>query len=344
VYISLKQWDKAIEAASAVISNPQYKLMQQNERFGKYRDSIGTNIFWDLFREGNFNNPLNKEAIWVQQFEFGAPGGSSGAFGTPVGGANYFRGWARWFSARDPNNIDGMTTGGALPLAQTNRFGDKIGDSLNRGVGWIRPTNYWAYTVWTDPNDIRNSNSNVKRIWYYNNRASAYFGQPVTKHPFLDTMQHIYPNPTKFEGTNPGGFGLPNNQDFYKMRLAETYLLRAEAYLGKGDRANAAADINAVRRRAGAADVASANVTIDYILDERARELYGEEPRRRTLVRLGKLVERTRLYNNYLTGHPNGATHMGVGATIQAHHEFFPIPRQVINASVGDGITQNPGY
>jgi hypothetical protein len=37
VYISLKQWDKAIAAASALITNPQYKLMQQNERFGKYR-------------------------------------------------------------------------------------------------------------------------------------------------------------------------------------------------------------------------------------------------------------------------------------------------------------------
>jgi hypothetical protein len=99
-----------------------------------------------------------------------------------------------------------------------------------------------------------------------------------------------------------------------------------------------------VRRRASAADVAAANVTIDYILDERARELYGEEQRRRTLVRLGKLVERTRLHNNYLTGHPNGATHMGVGATIQPHHELYPIPQQVINASVGGGITQNPGY
>jgi hypothetical protein len=165
------------------------------------------------------------------------------------------------------------------------------------------------------------------------------------KHAFLDTMFHIYPIPTKFDGLNPAGFGQQGtNQDFYRMRLAETYLLRAEAHLGKGDKAAAAADINAVRNRAGAAPVASADVTIDYILDERARELFMEEPRRRTLVRLGKLVERTQMYNSYLAGSPGSPGSLGPGATIQAKHELLPIPQATIAANTGAVLQQNPGY
>jgi hypothetical protein len=345
VYISRKNWDKAIEAASAVIDGGQYSLMQQNQRFGKYRDSLGTNIFWDLFREGNYNAAANREDIWVVQFEVGTPGGGAS---TGIGN-NYHRGLARWFDTKDPNNANGMLS--PVTTNNLNRFGDKIGDSLTRGVGWLRPTDYWTYNIWTDPNDIRNSNSNIRRKWYYNNPASAFRGQEVTPHRWLDTMFHLYPIPTKFEGITPLGFG--NGQtglDQYKMRLAETYLLRAEAYLGKGNTAAAAADINVVRSRAGAAPVAAGDVTIDYILDERARELFMEEPRRRTLVRLGKLVERTRTFNSYVTGFPCPATgpcnpgQPGLGTTIQAHHELFPIPQSFISANVGAVITQNPGY
>lgn len=343
VYISLKQWDKAIAAASAIITNPAYKLMQPNERFGKYRDSAGTNIYWDLFREGNYNNTANKEAIWVLQLEFGVLGGSTTA-GNLGSGNNFFRTLARWFSTKDPDNKDGMTTAGPVVLTTTNRFGDRIGDTLVRGVGWMAPTNYWAYSVWTDANDIRNSNSNIRRKWYYNNPTSAYKGQEVTKHAFLDTMFHINAMVTKFEATNPGGFGMGVNLDYYRMRLAETYLLRAEAYLGKADKVSAAADINAVRRRANAADVAPGDVTIDYILDERARELFMEEPRRRTLVRLGKLVERTKLYNSSLAGSPGSAGSLGPGATMDTKHELFPIPQATITANTGAVLKQNPGY
>jgi hypothetical protein len=120
--------------------------------------------------------------------------------------------------------------------------------------------------------------------------------------------------------------------------------------LGKGDKTRAAADINVVRRRALAAPVDPDAVSIDYILDERARELFMEEPRRRTLVRLGKLVERTRTFNSYVTGFPCPATgpcnpgQPGLGTTIQAHHALFPIPQSFISANTGAVIEQNPGY
>ncbi len=73
--------------------------------------------------------------------------------------------------------------------------------------------------------------------------------------------------------------------DWYLFRLAETYLLRAEAYFWKGDQALALADLNQVHTRAGCAPL-TGNVTIATILDERARELFYEEPRKTELTRI----------------------------------------------------------
>ena len=81
-------------------------------------------------------------------------------------------------------------------------------------------------------------------------------------------------------------------KDRTKFRLAETYLLLAEAYLRQNMPDKAADAVNEVRRRAKVADVSDDEMTMDYLLDERIRELYGEESRRFTLVRTGKLIER----------------------------------------------------
>jgi hypothetical protein len=62
-------------------------------------------------------------------------------------------------------------------------------------------------------------------------------------------------------------------------RLAETYLIRAEAYYWKGQLGLAADDINTVRERSHALPITAADVTLDYIFAERARELYLEEMR-----------------------------------------------------------------
>ncbi len=81
--------------------------------------------------------------------------------------------------------------------------------------------------------------------------------------------------------------------DWYIFRIAETYLLRAEAYFWKGDLANAAADINMVRTRAKAAPYDAAQINMGTILDERARELYYEEPRKTELTRISYLFAMT---------------------------------------------------
>lgn len=315
VYNNLGQYDKAIASASAVINDGQYQLM--TNRFGKYSTQPG-DVFSDLFKDNNQNRSTsgNKETIWALQFEFQTPGGIPKA----GGGNGMLRAWGpRYFAIKDP---DGKT---AMAVA----------DSLGRPVGWFRPTNYFNYTVWSDPNDIRNSRFNIRRDFFYNDKSSKYFGQKVNRQTAkdLDTMYWYYPYIRKIEGEPLAGATYGRTfKEFYLMRLAETYLLRAEAYLMKGDKQKAADDINVVRSRAKASPVAANDVTLDYLLDERARELMLEEFRRLVLNRMGKLVERVKKYN------PKA------GPTIQPYHAFFPIPQKFIDANLDVKVDQNTGY
>ncbi len=129
------------------------------------------------------------------------------------------------------------------------------------------------------------------------------------------------------------------SRDFLMFRLAETYLILAEAQLKLGKTAEATEAINVVRRRAAwpgkttANEITAAQTTIDFILDERDRELAGEMFRWFDLKRLGKLVERVKANN------PDA----------QAITDKFllrPIPQDQIDRTT-DGVTkfpQNPGY
>ncbi len=319
VYISLRQYQKAIASASEVIDSGTYELM--TTRFGSEKELPG-DVYSDLFKDGNQNRSSgNQEGIYVWQIEDQTPGGQGGTSGN-----NSLRGWGPFYiNVRDPDGRPGMI----------------IADSLGRGVGWTRPTTYFLYDIWKDnwDNDIRNSVHNIRRVHYYNNPASAWFGKPVEKEHIArqDTFQMIYPTLRKVEG-KVGASG--NNttgrtfKDFYVFRLAETYLLRAEAYMYAGDLVNAAKDINKVRNRSNAKSIAPEQVTLDYILDERGRELITEEPRHRTLVRTGKLVERVRKYN----------MRDDTRATIQDYHQFWPIPQNAIDANFSSPLGQNQGY
>jgi len=125
--------------------------------------------------------------------------------------------------------------------------------------------------------------------------------------------------------------------DTYIMRLAETYLFRAEAYFRKGDLNSAAADINVVRARANAEPVSSGDVDLNYILDERLRELELEELRLMTLMRTGTVVERVRKYHPMCNGQFNDNP-------IEDYQNLLPIPQKEIERNTESTLQQNPGY
>ena len=123
--------------------------------------------------------------------------------------------------------------------------------------------------------------------------------------------------------------------DWCVIRLAEIYLSAAEAAVcGAGDFNTALEYVNYVRERAWQEPWNVAQLTLDNILDERSRELYGENCRRTDLVRHGKYAGGA--YNwNWKGNVGNG------GTATPAHMDLFPIPSTVISFQ---GYKQNPGY
>ncbi len=341
IYVSLERWQDAINTASIVIDDPGTGLMMK--RFGTRVDdpNFGGNVYWDLFRKGNQSRSVgNTESLWVIPQRFMVAGGGNGGPGV--------RQIPRLWQLTVQNN-DGK---------RVNLIPNPNQDYYGRGGGMSKPSKYLHTTVWQKSGydqDIRNSVHNIVRDFQVRNPASDHNGKwllkdnlPYAKTSMNDTIRDYYPVIAK--QTTPGNHpkeeflanpvfpgDLTSNATFewkdrYHYRLAETYLLRAEAYLGNNDLDRAAEDINTVRRRAQAPDINPSDVDIDYILDERIRELHYEELYLFTTARLGKTVERTRKY------HPN------IGKHYQDHHNLWPIPYSEIEKNVEAVLEQNPGY
>jgi hypothetical protein len=126
------------------------------------------------------------------------------------------------------------------------------------------------------------------------------------------------------------------SRDYFVHRLADTYLMLAEAQFKLGKQAEAVAAINMVRVRAAAKGkeeaMKVASVDMDLIMEERARELAGEQTRWMDLKRWNNLVERVKLYNT------DGA----VG--VRDIHYVRPIPQKQVDLSENGGFPQNSGY
>lgn len=157
------------------------------------------------------------------------------------------------------------------------------------------------------------------------------------KDPFFYN-ERLFPTIAKFfDPRRPTIQWERGSRDWFVMRHADTYLMRAEARFKQGNNSGAADDINVVRTRAAKPgkiaemQITAGDVTIDRILLERAFEMDAEQLRWFDLARTGKLVEYVKAYN------PLGAPN------IQNFHIHRPIPQQQIDRTVG-GYQQNCGY
>ena len=347
VLISLKDYDGAIASASSVINYSGVSLM--TSRFGR-RASTPGDVYRDLFEYNNQNYSTgNHEGLLVIQTALNNPAavGDQTAWAI-IPGLNSLR-------------ITETTSKTKTNVLYNGNFVDSIS---SYGVGWIRPTSHFLYEIWT-PGDIRNSSYNIVRDIRISGvpKSSPDYGKWYVKDgykdktlpaDFRDTIRNFYPvirktSPSagdfvavagpavQTNTTNPfGGFLLNNTTRLfmqkYMARLAETYLLRAEAYLAKSQPQKAADDINVLRTRANAAPATAAEMNMDYILDERLRELYLEEFRAVTLTRLGLLYDRDKRYN------PKS------GQSIETYHNLWPIPSTEITQNTGAVLKQNDGY
>lgn len=130
--------------------------------------------------------------------------------------------------------------------------------------------------------------------------------------------------------------GRVSSRDIILSRLGETYLIAAEAYLRTNNISLGLDRLNAVRNRAGITTPLT-TYNIDTILDERARELFGEYHRWFDLKRTGKLVERASLHN-YLIDEAN---FNGANGQLKI---LRPIPQVAIDLNQNRDFPQNPAY
>ena len=375
MYLATGDNDKAINAASAVINNPNLALMEK--RFGSQAKEDG-DVFYDLFRPNNQNRASgNTEGIWVIQFETNIEGGGNNTshfFWNP----GSFWG-ERFFAPQVDKFLLIKPDGTKLQL-----FNWPIGDMTGgRGIGTHYATNHLYNEIWADDfDDMRNSEYNWPRRFKIH-RTNVLDDNPELKAAmpdgYFDLENTVLPDGWSMETGFAGGVAattqLPNrfmcgystkmttpfhhpdaqyeNKETYKLagtggktftdqyffRLAEAYLLRAEAYVNKGDKNKAADDINELHKRANAKPCTADQMNLDYILDERLRELTCEEKRRLTLSRVGKLAERIKKYNPYFS-----AAYSADNKDYDAHFDLLPIPLSAIQANKDAKLEQNPGY
>jgi hypothetical protein len=156
--------------------------------------------------------------------------------------------------------------------------------------------------------------------------------------PTTEAFSRFFPRLTKFDDPSRTATNVVSKNDVILIRLAEMYLVAAEAATMLGQTGDAAGYINDLRKRAirpgyeAEMRVEAADMNLEFILDERARELCGEHIRWFDLKRTGKLVEYVKKYNPNITA-------------IKDFHVLRPIPQQFLQSiENAKEFGQNPGY
>lgn len=405
-YLALGEYAKAKEQTDILINSSGYALMK--EPFGTFNDGgepetwpITRNVIWDLHRAENKLIGANKEVI------MGMPnrGSDTEAFVKMLTMRILY---PFFFDSRLRTSDDKQ----ALMNIKRNS-GDYNPQydymrALGRGISTWRPTYFSTHSLWVvngkeDTQDLRH-NSEVGN-WVRmedlkcNNKASVDFGKPLKLFKddgtlaCSDTIRRWYDFPHyKFFLDDPvneanvnGSDGLRGATnggiaDWYLYRLAEAYLLRAEAkfYMDENDM-TIKDDLNELRKRAKCSQLYEGKITIGDIMNERARELYWEEWRNVELKRVslclarsGKPDEWGNTYNletfdkqsgtdaeggsywyqriNHYSLYNKGPISINATGnsnpnyTMDKKNMYWPIPHTAITANKNGELAQNYGY
>jgi hypothetical protein len=380
INLALGDFDKAIASASAVIDGGVYSLMRQpfgqipkeDGDFLTSRGIIRDDVIARLHWWQNKAIAANKEVLFMvlsrEELVDSRADLQTMRAGVPFWGVS---------NANMLFTPDGFGPG-TSDLANRNI---KLVETFGRGIGRARGTSYHTKKIWDDPKDLRRKKGNWMNMedLVYNHHnligRSKYYDKPLQLYrengqiSTTDTIRNWFgwphyklynPDPRRIQ---PQG----GSYDWYVFRLAETYLLRAEAYWWKGDIAKAMADVNAVRTRAGCSPYTDASkFDIGTILDERARELFWEEPRKTELTRVAFIFAKTgkpfrgKSYSEANFGTSNfyfdwimASTdfyNKGVRAingqeyTMSPYHVLWPVPQAAISSNTKGRLNQNFGY
>lgn len=412
-YLVTGQYKKAEEMATKLINNQGLHLMIST--FGTFVAGnqktwpVTDNVMWDLFRGENVCDAANKELI-MPILNFNPQNFTN----YPLMRACFVH-WSNGI-IRDPSGLSPAGRNLARNASGYNENNDWV-RAIGRGIGCFRTSKHYNQTIWNvdgSPDDQDMRHNRTLGNWVemedikYSNPKSPFYGQRfqlyatadyvdahgktiVKKGDLLcgDTIRSWYPTPlykcyifdksaedklgaNQFNGATTG-----SNGNMYLFRLAETYLLRAEACFYQGDKAGAAADVNVVRKRANARHLfTAAELTIGTIADERARELYMEEWRQAELVRISWCLaksgqpdewgntydiktwdkqegtdkhggsywfRRLTTYSLFNNG-PIQSNGVSLNYQVNKRNLFWPVPNSAITANNKAKLRQNYGY
>ncbi len=319
LYLATGEYAKAEQQLDELIDNSGYKLLE-GDQFGTFNPGgepetwpVTRNIIWDMHRAENKLISSNTETI------LGIVNRGSDKEGlTPFHTMRIVNPYYHNSGVGSPKTKDGKQA--IVELLRNNADYNVKYDysrAIGRGIGTVRPTYFQTHEMWKvngkmDDTDLRHSSAHGNWIKMtdlkVNNTASSYFGQPLSLYDdsgnllCQDTIRRWYDvqhykfflndvvaeanvNTVNFYGATNGG-----NADWYLYRLAEAYLLRAEAKFYQGK--DGTSDVNEVRKRAKCTELYT-SITIGDIMDERTRELYWEEWRNVELTRVSLCLARS---------------------------------------------------
>lgn len=328
VQLTLGNWAEAERLASNVINNYNFELVTPYINL------------WDI------NNEDNSEFIWTVQFTddplLNGPGNSGHLYFifdytfNPAMVRDTENG--RPFQRFLPTNYlfglydrekDARWNGSFKTVWYANIPGEINGQQVNPGDTAIH------IVMEPVPDEVKQA----APYWIIDYKGN-WIGDVSAYQEIGTNQRRNYPSLLKFlDPLRPSINETAGRRDFPVMRLAEMYLIACEAAWRQNDNAGAATYVNVLRTRAALPgmeeemQVTAADIDLDFILEERARELIGEKHRWYDLKRTGTLLERVRQHN--LDAAPN----------IQEMHLVRPIPQTQIDRVSNPGeFQQNPGY
>ena len=403
LYLSVGEWEKAEKQCDELINNSGLALMEQPFGSASVANSgepetwnITRNVIWDLHRPENKYISDNKEVIFCmpnisdqRHIDF---------LTMRIFGPN-------WSDSR-LKSPDGKTA--CVNYARNNSKYEKTLDNLRafgRGIATFRLTWFAQKQLWDvngveDTQDYRHNSQignwvNMTDMKYNGDKSSPYYGKnlqfrddkgnclttdsirdwfdfPLYKFYLKDVSAENNQGANQFNGATKG-----SDASWYLYRLAEVYLLRAEARLYQGNVAGATQDVNKLRERAHASQLYT-TVNIGDIMNERARELLLEEWRNVELTRVSydlaksgvadewgntysldnwdkqdgtdmkggsywyQRIMHYSLYNKCGAGIVSGPK--TIRYTMNKHNLFWPIPNSAITANKDGQLFQTYGY
>lgn len=235
--------------------------------------------------------------------------------------------WSRDAIVQFDRDANAVAVGTNLPKGA---LALKVSREGETGYTEEKKMQFQQHYIWLDLEDVYGADNKVKMKYTRTNQQP---GQ--VDNPFIG----FYPSLVKF---NSGSLISPKANSFTSdayatvMRLGEVYLIAAEASFHlNGANGTAANYINVLRDRVGAKQITAGDITAQFILDERARELCGEYTRWYDLKRMGKLNR------SYLMAvNPDVGQYFKDGV-----HGLRPIPQGQMDAISNPGeFLQNNGY